>query len=175
MDIKFCSIDSIKPYLSNPRKNDENIQKVADSIKKYGWNQPIVVDSDGVIVVGHTRYKAALLLQLKEVPVLYAKNLTEQQSKAYRIMDNKAHDFTKWNFQELKFELDDLPDVEVTGFTLKQLDDILYPELGLIGKKIDGHIKKHKVIVNCKDRKEMLMVQKKLIDKGYLKCQTSYW
>ena len=69
MDIKFCSIDSIRPYLSNPRKNDENIQKIADSIKKYGWNQPIVVDSQGVIVVGHTRYKAALLLQLKEVPV----------------------------------------------------------------------------------------------------------
>ena len=90
MKIEMRSINSIKPYPNNPRNNRKTIDKVADSISHYGFRQPIVVDANGVIIVGHSRFEAAKKLGMLEVPVHVADNLTEAQIKAYRLADNRT-------------------------------------------------------------------------------------
>mgnify|MGYP003152102580 FL=1 len=104
MEVKKVNIDKVIPYINNPRKNT-NVDKVMSSIKEFGFQQPIVVDKENVIVVGHTRYEAAKKLDLKEVPVVVA-NLTELQAKAYRIADNKVAQDNYWDFEKLQIELD---------------------------------------------------------------------
>ena len=81
----------------NPRDNKRSVDKVVESIRSYGWKVPIVVDEDMVILAGHTRLKAAKFLSMSEVPVHIAKDLSEEQKKAFRIMDNKAQDFSEWD------------------------------------------------------------------------------
>ena len=78
MQVQSMKIDEVEPYPRNPRDNDDAVEGVAKSIKQLGWQQPIVVDKDGVIIVGHTRYKAAKQLHMKEVPVVVAKNLSDE-------------------------------------------------------------------------------------------------
>src|SRR5690554_4979392 len=108
MKVQNVSIDSIKPYERNPRKNESAIEKVANSIKEFGFKQPIVVDANGVIVAGHTRWKAAKKLGFTEVPVIYASDLTPEQVKAYRLADNKTAEFAEWIPELLEQELEDL-------------------------------------------------------------------
>lgn len=105
MQILQKSIGEITPYEKNPRKNDSAVDAVAASIREFGWQQPIVVDKDGVIIAGHTRYKAAKKLKLKEVPVVVAENLTDDQVKAYRLADNKTGELAEWDMQLLSDEL----------------------------------------------------------------------
>lgn len=119
MEIKRVKLSEIRPYEKNPRRNDSAVDAVAASIKEFGWQQPIVVDKDGVIIAGHTRYKAAKKLKCKEVPVVYADNLTEEQVKAYRLADNKVGEIANWDFDMLKTELADLADI---GFDMKPFD-----------------------------------------------------
>ena len=88
MKVQEMNIDEVKPYENNPRVNDKSVDDVAKSIKEFGWQQPIVVDKDNVIIVGHTRWKAAKKLGMKKVPVVVASNLTPEQVKAYRLADN---------------------------------------------------------------------------------------
>lgn len=114
-NIDLRSIDSIRPYEKNPRINDAAVDAVAASLKEFGFRQPIVVDGDGVIVCGHTRYKAAQQLGLAKVPVHVAKDLTPEQIKAYRIADNKTSDLSDWNYDILPIELSELQDA---GFDL---------------------------------------------------------
>jgi site-specific DNA-methyltransferase (adenine-specific) len=90
MRIELRPLDSITPYDKNPRLNDAAVEAVARSLKEFGWRQPVVVDKDNVIVVGHTRWKAAKSLGMTEVPVHVAHELTPEQAKAYRIADNRA-------------------------------------------------------------------------------------
>src|SRR5436190_4873566 len=97
MHIEMWAIGRVKPYANNPRVNDDAIDAVARSIQEFGWRQPIVVDSNGVIVVGHTRWKAAQKLKLTEVPVHVATDLTPEQLRAYRIADNKLNELADWN------------------------------------------------------------------------------
>ncbi|MCD4726865.1 MAG: ParB N-terminal domain-containing protein [Pirellulales bacterium] len=92
MNIEMRPIKDIRPYENNPRQNDAAVDAVAVSIKEFGFRQPIVVDTEDVIVCGHTRYKAAQKLGLQEVPVHVATDLTPEQIKAYRIADNKTAD-----------------------------------------------------------------------------------
>lgn len=89
MKVENWDIEKVKPYDKNPRKNDDAVEATANSIKEFGWQQPIVVDNDGVIIVGHTRLKAAKKLKLNTVPVTVASDLSEDQVKAYRLADNK--------------------------------------------------------------------------------------
>ena len=129
MKIEQISIDSIKPYAKNPRKNDKAVATVAKSIEQYGFQQPIVVDRDGVIIVGHTRYRAAKQLKLTTVPVLRAQELTQEQAQAYRIMDNRSNENALWDTDLLLEELTDLlTDTtihglsEQSGFTESELN-----------------------------------------------------
>ena len=116
MQVVAKSIDDIKPYENNPRNNDDAVDAVANSIKEFGWQQPIVVDIGGVIIAGHTRYKAAQKLGLKTVPVVVAKDLSEEQVKAYRLADNKSGELADWNFSQLNEELKGIDDLDMTEF-----------------------------------------------------------
>lgn len=115
MEIKEVPIGAIKPYERNPRKNGSAVDAVAKSIQEFGFRQPIVVDKDGIIIVGHTRYKAAKKLELKTVPVHYA-DLDEQSVKAYRLADNKSGELATWDFFALDKELAEISDFDMTDF-----------------------------------------------------------
>ena len=119
MKIEQIKITDIKPYDRNPRKNDRAVETVMTSIKEYGFQQPIVVDKNKIIVVGHTRFRAAKKLGLKTVPVLIADTLNEDQIRAYRIMDNKSNEFADWDLDLLLSEMKELDgriDMMLTGF-----------------------------------------------------------
>ena len=116
MEIKLVKIAKIKPYDRNPRNNDGAVDAVAASIKEFGWQQPIVVDRDGVIIAGHTRYKAAQKLKCKEVPAVVAENLTDEQVRAYRLADNKTGELAGWDFSALEEELAGLAQIDMQQF-----------------------------------------------------------
>ena len=116
MEIVSRSIDSIKPYEKNPRKNDDAVKYVAESIKQFGFKVPIVIDQDGIIVAGHTRYKAAKKLKMDEVPCIIADDLTEEQVKAFRLADNKVSEKAEWDFDLLGEELDDILNIDMDAF-----------------------------------------------------------
>ncbi len=129
MDIVMRKISEVKPYDKNPRNNDAAVDSVAASIKEFGWRQPIVVDAEGVIIVGHTRWKAAQKLGLETVPVHVATDLTPEKVKAYRIADNKLAELAEWNMELLPIELADLRaadiNLELLGFDADELEKIL--------------------------------------------------
>lgn len=126
MQVQDTDISKIKPYENNPRDNANAIGEVAKSIKAYGFQQPIVVDKDGVIIVGHTRYEAAKSLGLKTVPVVWASNLNEQQVKGYRLADNKTSDYSVWDNKKLLQELQEIDKDIYTGFKESVIfDDVL--------------------------------------------------
>jgi len=129
MKVQMWKLADIKPYPGNPRHNEEAVASVAQSIKTFGFRQPLVVDKHGVIVVGHTRHKAALLLGLKAVPVHVAADLTPEQAQAYRIMDNKTADLATWNQDLLLQEILSLQqqncDLALTGFSTDELSQLL--------------------------------------------------
>ena len=107
MDIQDESVSELKPYTANPRVISASaVDRVAESISSFGWQQPIVVDADNVIIAGHTRYLAATQLGLDVVPVKRAEDLTEEQAKAYRLVDNKLSDITQWDNELLIEELE---------------------------------------------------------------------
>jgi len=108
MQIDLRPIEWVKPYPNNPRANDSAVDAVAASLKEFGWRQPIVVDEGGVIIVGHTRWKAAQKLGMTAVPVHVATGLSPEQIKAYRIADNQVATIADWNFDLLPLELADL-------------------------------------------------------------------
>ena len=126
MEIKSIETNKILPYINNPRKN-LNVDKVAASIKEFGFQQPIVVDKTFTIIVGHTRFEAAKKLGLKEVPVQIA-DLTETQAKAYRIADNRLSEDASWDTKLLNLEFNDLLskefDLDLLGFTNDEIDNL---------------------------------------------------
>lgn len=124
MEVLQRPIREITPYENNPRNNDSAVDAVAASIREFGWQQPIVVDKDGVIIAGHTRYKAARKLGLAEVPVVVADKLTEEQIKAYRLADNKSGELADWDFSALEKELAGIAEIDMSQFGFDSLDDI---------------------------------------------------
>lgn len=126
MKVQDVSIDKIKPYENNPRDNEAGVDAVANSIKEFKWQQPIVVDENNVIIVGHTRYLAAKKLGLKKVPVKVATGLTSEQVKAYRLADNKTGELTSWDDELLSGELNDILDIDMSdfGFNIDNLPEI---------------------------------------------------
>jgi DNA modification methylase len=129
MHVEMRPISTIRPYENNPRLNDAAVDAVAASIKEFGFRQPIVVDEAGVIVVGHTRYKAALKLGMEIVPVHVAVGLSPAQSKAYRLADNQTATMSAWDDDKLPLELMALQemgfDLELTGFSADELQRLL--------------------------------------------------
>ena len=119
LKIEYLPIDSIFPYEKNARLNDgEATNKVAASIKKFGFQQPILVDDNFVIITGHTRYKAAKQLGIEVVPVAKAVNLSEEQVKAYRLADNRVAEFSQWDMDLLNTEILEIETIDMTDFGL---------------------------------------------------------
>lgn len=116
MNVIERDLTSIRPYENNPRDNEAAVAFVANSIREFGWKQPIVIDKDGVIIAGHTRYKAAQTLGLKSAPCVIADDLTEDQVKAYRLADNKVGEIATWDFEALEEELDAIEDIDMSDF-----------------------------------------------------------
>ena len=133
MQIEIRPLSRIKPYDRNPRCNDAAVAAVAASIERFGFRQPIVVDKDGVIIVGHTRYKAAIALGMATVPVHVAAELTPEQTRALRIADNKSADIATWDDALLASELTALESLAIDasdlGFTDDELTRIFAPPL----------------------------------------------
>lgn len=132
MQIIEMSLQDLKPYENNPRINDKAVEVVAKSIEEFGFKNPIIVDKDNVIVAGHTRYRASKRLGLETVPVIMADDLTPEQVKAFRIMDNKSAEMAEWDYEKLKEELESLQieeyDLNLTGLSPIEIDDLLDDE-----------------------------------------------
>tara|TARA_R110000823_G_C15880417_1_gene495013 strand:- start:75 stop:1283 length:1209 start_codon:yes stop_codon:yes gene_type:complete len=128
MKITDVKIEDIIPYHDNPRVNEDAINVVKKSLEEFGFQQPLVLDKDNTIIVGHTRYAAATELGYKEIPCFIADNLNDEKIKAYRIMDNKSAEYASWNYGLLTKEMTDLLesnyDLEFTGFTDKEIQDL---------------------------------------------------
>lgn len=124
MNVIEKQIGEIFPYENNPRNNESAVDAVAESIKQFGFKQPIVVDKDNVIIVGHTRWEAAQRLGLDSVPVLVAEDLTEQQAKAYRLADNKTNELSGWDFLALDEELDGILDFDMADFGFDEIEEV---------------------------------------------------
>ncbi len=129
LHLEMWPLDRVRPYENNPRNNDDAVDAVAASINEYGFAQPIVVDSDSVIIVGHTRLKAAQKLGLDRVPVVVASHLTPDQVRAYRIADNKTAEIAEWNYDLLPIELSALQeanyDLGLLGFNAEELAKLM--------------------------------------------------
>ena len=129
MRVEQRNITDVKPYEGNPRENEEAVDAVAASLREFGFRQPIVVDEDGVIICGHTRYKAAQRLELDTVPVHVATELTPEQVRAYRLADNATRDLSSWDYDLLPIELGGLEDagydLELIGFPQDDLMELM--------------------------------------------------
>lgn len=132
--ITLMALSDITPYENNPRNNEEAVEKVANSIKEFGFNQPIVVDKDNVIIVGHTRYLAAQELGLTEAPVIVAGNLSDEQARAYRLADNKTGELAGWDFEKLALELEQIESLDMGEFGFESHD--LGGEIGDFSKML---------------------------------------
>lgn len=130
-NVRYVPVDTVRPYSGNPRLNTNAVEPVANSIREFGWQQPIVVDRDNVVIAGHTRLLAAKTLGLTEVPVVVAENLTEEQARAYRLADNRTAENAEWDSGLLVDELltlkDSGIDLTLTAFTQPELDALLNP------------------------------------------------
>lgn len=129
MQIVDLKINEIRPYENNPRNNLNAVDVVANSIREFGFKNPIVVDRNYTIINGHTRYQAAIKLGLTFVPVIVADDLSEEQIKAFRIMDNKSSEFAEWDYEKLLAEIKDIENVYDNLESVVGFDDIEISEL----------------------------------------------
>ncbi len=170
MKVELWDISRLKPYPNNPRENESAVEPVARSIEEFGFQQPIVVDQEGTIIVGHTRVKAAKKLKLKKVPVVIADNLTPEQVKAYRLADNKTNELAQWNMEELKLELDNLK----MNFAVDMADFGFFNQEE--GEKKNESSKQiyipdlYQVVIECDDEEDQKTLYEELVQSGR-KCR----
>lgn len=122
MQIIEKNINELMPYENNPRKNDKSVDYVANSIQQFGFKVPIVIDNNGVIVAGHTRYKAAVNLKIDTVPCIVADDLTEEQIRAFRLADNKVGETSQWDMDLLTDELGEIFGLNMEDFGFLNMD-----------------------------------------------------
>lgn len=130
MEVKYVSPADLIPYAKNAKQHPpEQVERIANSIKRFGWQQPIVVDRDNVVIIGHGRLFAAKELMLDSVPVVYADNLTEDEVNALRLADNKTNE-SAWDFSALEEELAalNIAGIDMTQFGFANMEDDLPPE-----------------------------------------------
>lgn len=126
MNVIELKLEEIKPYEKNPRKNEKAVDAVANSIKEFGFKNPIILDEDHVIISGHTRRLAAIKLGLKTVPCVIAIDLSEEQVRAFRLADNRVASFSTWDEQKLKDEIAEINNIDLSDFGFKKdhIEDI---------------------------------------------------
>ena len=116
MQIIYKNLSELHPYKNNPRKNDQAVDAVANSIREFGFKVPVVIDKNGEIIAGHTRLKAAKKLKMKEIPCIVADDLTDEQIKAFRLADNKVGELAEWDLDMLDIELDEITEIDMEQF-----------------------------------------------------------
>lgn len=176
MNIVEKRLNELKPYENNPRINDGAVKFVKSSIEEFGFKVPIVIDKDGVIVAGHTRYKASQELGLETVPCVVADDLTDEQVKAFRIADNKTAEKASWDLDALKTEMEELEEIDgidmrdfgFGDFEISALTEDMEAE-GYDNELIDAFsehseeaLKKQRVIITYETEEEQLYLEKLL-------------
>lgn len=174
--IVMLPVSEVRPYEKNPRKNAEAVKYVRASIEKFGFKQPIVIDSNRVIISGHTRLEAAKSLGMAEVPCIVADDLTEAQAKALRLADNKVAEFSEWEMNLLGGELGELAeisDIDMGDFGFEDnLDKIGDEEENGTEEKGVNLSETFQIIVECENEIEQQEIFEKLSGEGY-KCRLS--
>ena len=127
-------IDELIPYENNPRHNDGAVNPVAESISEHGYKVPIIIDGNNVIVTGHTRLKALKQLGVESVDVIVADDLTEEQVKAFRLIDNKTSELSEWDFMLLEEEMAGL-DIDLSVFGFDHVESIDWAEVEDLSEK----------------------------------------
>lgn len=127
-EIRIINISEVKPYEKNPRNNAEAVKYVARSIEAYGFKQPIVVDKDNVIIAGHTRWLAAKSIGMKDIPAIIADDLSEEEAKQYRLVDNKVAELSTWDFGLLEEELANI-DIDMSLFGFENMSNSDEPDI----------------------------------------------
>lgn len=122
MEIQVVPIGNVIPYENNPRVNDDAVGYVANSLKEFGWQQPIVVDRNFIIIAGHTRLLAAQSLEMTEVPVVIASELSAGQIKAFRLADNKVSEKSYWDDDKLQNEMSELVSFNMNEFAFESFE-----------------------------------------------------
>ena len=163
MNIVEKNISELVEYENNPRVNDAAVEPVAESIKSFGFKQPIVVDRDNVIVAGHTRYRAAIKLGLKTVPCVVADDLSPDAVKAYRLVDNKTSEYAQWNLDLLKSELANI-EFDLDAW---KMPDIFDTAVATDIPEELGYKEKFGVVVDCTDEPEQRAVFELVRNAGY--------
>lgn len=129
LKIEYRKTDSLVPYARNPRKNDPNVLRMVGLIREFGFRIPVLVKSDGSVIDGHLRIKAAQKLGMEEMPCIIADGMTDAQVKAFRIAANKSVEWSEWDTELLRLEIEDLKDMdfdlEMTGLGMEEIADIL--------------------------------------------------
>lgn len=126
LKIIYKRVGELIPYDKNPRNNKEAVQYVANSIKAFGFKNPIIIDKDNVIVCGHTRLLGAKKLNIDKVPCIYANDLTDEQIRAFRLADNKVSEVAEWDMKLLSNELEDILNIDMSIFDFKDvLEDVI--------------------------------------------------
>ena len=148
MNIVEKRLNELKPYENNPRINDGAVKFVKNSIEEFGFKVPIVIDKNGVIIAGHTRYKASQELGLETVPCVVADDLTDEQVKAFRIADNKTAEKASWDLDALKTEM------EAEGYDNELMD--------AFSEHSEDMLKKQRVIITYETEEEQLFLEKLL-------------
>lgn len=169
MKIVYKRLDELREYENNPRNNEKAVAAVAASIEKFGWKQPIVIDAAGVIVCGHTRYKAAQRLGAQAVPCVIADDLTEEEIRAFRLADNKTAELAGWDFDKLEAELEKLSEMDMAafGFDTSEDEEDAPKERDDLSDKVSAI---YEVIVECADEFEQEEVFSRLSGEG-LTCR----
>ena len=180
MNILNIDIDKIIRYVNNPRNNEEAIDKVASSIQEFGFKVPIVIDKDNVVITGHTRLLASKKLGLKEVPCVVANDLSEAQIKAFRIADNKVSEYSKWDKDLLRIELEgleemdfdlDLVNIDYSDFDLEidciEDDFVEIKEREDLSDKVNSA---YEIIIECDNEEEQEEMYNRFIEEG-LRCR----
>lgn len=164
--ITYKNIKELKPYKKNAKKHPkQQVEQIANSIKEFGFTQPVIIDSNNCVVAGHGRILGAKKAGLKEVPTVCLEELTEEQIKAYRLVDNKLNE-SDWDFSLVDEELTELleSDIDMSLFGF-EFDEIEEEEQK---KKVEFEVKKeNKIIITCKTKRQTEDLYKRLIEEGY--------
>ena len=184
MNIIMKKLDEIVPYANNPRENDDSAQTIAESIKEFGFLNPIIIDQNGTIICGHARLKAAIQLGLDEVPTITAEGLSDDQIRAFRLADNKTAEIAGWDFDMLLQEFQGLSaddfDLNLTGFN--EFEQTEYGQPDAIPERPDRDefreyqeeadddvLQSFNIVITCEDEAEKNALAEILGESGSLK------
>lgn len=165
LNIVYKNIKELKPYKKNAKKHSkEQVERIANSIKEFGFTQPVIIDKNNCVVAGHGRILGAKKAGLKQVPTVTLEELTEEQIKAYRLVDNKLNE-SEWDSVLLTQELEEIKDLNMDLFGFDLAEEIEQEEV----EKVEFEKRKLcKVIVEFENRKDAEKLYKKLSQEGYI-------